>query len=167
MNLVLCGMMGAGKTTVGKALAKQSKRKCLDTDAVITKKHGDIKNIFASCGEAHFRGLETATVRDLTKKDKMVVSVGGGLVLRKENVDLLKENGKIVYLRAKKETLVRRLQSDKSRPLLQGEDLEKRVENLIQERAETYERVADYIIDVDGKTPETIAKEILVLTESK
>ena len=87
--------------------------------------------------------------------------MGGGLVLRKTNVELLKSVGKIVYLRAKKETLVQRLRLDDSRPLLNGEDVEKRIEKLLCARADIYERVADYTIDVDGKNPETIALEIV------
>ncbi|MBE5744730.1 MAG: shikimate kinase [Clostridiales bacterium] len=161
MILTLCGMMGAGKTTVGKKLADITDMQCVDTDAVIEEKYGKITDIFDKYGEEYFRALETETVQSLCEKDEVILSVGGGLVLRKANVELLKSVGKIVYLRAKKETLVQRLRLDDSRPLLKGEDVEKRIEKLLCARADIYERVADYTIDVDGKNPETIALEIV------
>jgi shikimate kinase len=90
-----------------------------------------------------------------------VISVGGGLVLRAENVALLRQNGKIIYLRAKQETLEKRLADDDTRPLLQtGETLSDRIKRLLDERTPIYEDVADYIVDVDGKTPQVIAAEI-------
>ncbi len=164
MVLTLCGMMGVGKTTIGIKLAEITAYKWLDTDAVIEEKHGKISDIFARFGEEYFRALETETVRALTEKECLIVSVGGGLVLREENVNLLKGVGKIVHLRAQKETLVQRLAFDTSRPLLQGEDLEKRIETLLQTREKIYEGVADITVDVDNKTPEQIAEEICALT---
>ncbi len=162
MNYVLCGMMGAGKTTVGLALAQKLNRECLDTDALIEKEHGKISDIFTAYGEAYFRALEEETVKTLSQESNLVLSVGGGLVLRQENVERLKINGKIIYLRAKKETLVGRLKEDSTRPLLQGsQSLEERLEGLMQTRASVYERVADCTIDVDNKTPEQIAEEIV------
>ncbi len=162
MNIVLCGMMGVGKTTVGLALAKHTAREWLDTDTLIEERHGKISELFANYGEAYFRALETQTVSSLLGKDNLVLSVGGGLVLREENVELLKKCGKIVYLRAQKQTLVHRLLLDTTRPLLQGKDsLEERIETLLQARASTYERVADCTVDVDDKTPEQIAIEIV------
>ncbi len=166
MNVVLCGMMGAGKTTVGLRLAAQSSRTCVDTDAVIEKKHGKISDIFAMHGEGYFRVLERETVKELSEKDNLVLSVGGGLVLQAENVAELKKKGKIVYLRAKKQTLVQRLKEDKDRPLLQGEDLETRIDGLIRQRANIYEHVADFVVDVDEKTPEQIAEEIVRWTKN-
>ena len=163
MILTLCGMMGVGKTTVGVKLAAISGAKWLDTDTVIEEKYGKITDIFSRYGEEYFRSLETETVKSLCGEHRLILSVGGGLVLRKENVDCLKNNGKIVYLRAKQETLVRRLQGDATRPLLQGEDLENRIGKLLQTRGDIYAGVADYAVDVDDKTPEQIASEILAL----
>ncbi len=161
MNLILCGMMGVGKTTVGKILAEVSLRSFVDTDALIEEKYGKISEIFATYGEGYFRDLEGETVRALSEKNALVISVGGGLVLREENVILLKKQGEIVYLRAKKETLVERLQKDTTRPLLQGRDLEKRIEELMRARTRAYEQAADCVVDVDGKTPTQIAEEII------
>jgi shikimate kinase len=162
MNLVLCGMMGAGKTTVGEKLAQKLGWSCCDTDHRIEEKYGKITKIFAQYGEEYFRGLETQLVKEFVQEDGLVVSVGGGLVLRAENVALLKQSGKIIFLRAKQATLVERLVSDDSRPLLQSEEtLPDRIHRLLVERMPTYEKVADFIVDVDGKTPEEIAEEII------
>lgn len=162
MNVILCGMMGAGKTTVGAALAKRTGRSLYDTDAVIVEKYGRISDIFSQHGEEHFRNLETQTVCALSNKDEVILSVGGGLVLHSKNVEMLKEKGKIFYLRASMESLAKRLYADKDRPLLQtgGESLEERLSRLLETRAPVYESVADFVVETDGKTPESIAEEI-------
>lgn len=162
MNLILCGMMGAGKTTVGVKIAQSIGWRCLDTDALITEKYGEISDIFKTHGEAYFRGLETETVAELAGQDRLVIATGGGLVLKEENVTLLKQSGKIVYLRAEMETILQRLKMDTTRPLLQTEEpLSTRLNRLLSERTPVYERVADCIVDVDGKDPEEITREIL------
>lgn len=165
MNVILCGMMGAGKTTIGIKIAELTGRRWYDTDGLITDKHGKISDIFEYYGEAHFRKLETEIVRELSNMDGLVISTGGGLVLLKENNVLLQRNGKIVFLRASLETLSKRLKVDGTRPLLQTstESLRERLDKLMQERTPVYEHVADYIVDVDNKTPEEIAAEIVAL----
>ena len=167
MNLILCGMMGAGKTTIGIKIAEITGRRWYDTDGMIVDKHGKISDIFEYYGEAHFRRLETEIVKELAVKDNLVVSTGGGLVLKKENNQLLQGNGKIVFLRATIETLAKRLKVDGTRPLLENstEGIRDRLARLMKERTSVYEHVADYIVDVDGKTPEEIAKEIVSLAE--
>ena len=156
-------MMGAGKTTIGIKIAELTGRRWYDTDGVIVDKHGKISDIFEYYGEAHFRKLETEIVKELAKMDDLIISTGGGLVLKNENNTVLKENGKIVFLRANLETLSKRLKVDGERPLLQTstESIRDRLERLMTERSPIYEHVADYILDVDGKTPEEIAKEIV------
>ena len=165
MNVILCGMMGAGKTTIGIKIAELTGRRWYDTDGLIVDKHGKISDIFEYYGEAHFRRLETEIVRELVQKDNLVISTGGGLVLKKENNALLQENGKIVFLRATLETLAKRLKVDGERPLLQTstENIRDRLARLLKERAPVYEHVADYVVDVDGKTPEELAKEIVAI----
>lgn len=167
MNVVLCGMMGAGKTTIGIKLAELTGKRWYDTDGVISDRHGKISDIFEYYGEAHFRKLETEVVKELAPQDELVISTGGGLVLKPENNTLLKANGKIIFLRASLETLVKRLRVDDTRPLLHrsAENLRDRLTKLINERAPVYEHVADFVVDVDGKTPETIANEIISLLE--
>ena len=167
MNVVLCGMMGVGKTTIGAYLAQVLGFCQVDTDDLIVKKYGDISTIFERRGEEYFRAIETEIVRALVQEGGLVISVGGGLVLKEENVSLLKKNGKIVYLRAEAETLAARLSGDMERPLLKagnGTLLEK-IEKLLAVRESTYQEVADFTIDIDGKTPEEIAGEIMAILQ--
>ena len=161
MQIVLCGMMGCGKTTVGKCLAERLGWDFVDTDEWIVERHGEISPIFASYGEEYFRSIEAEAVRALTGRENLVVAVGGGAVLNEENVCLLKSQGEIVYLQASKETLVKRLVGDETRPLLQGEALTESVEKLLRERQAIYERVSDSQINVDEKTPALIVGEII------
>ncbi len=167
MNLILCGMMGAGKTTIGIKIAELSGRRWYDTDELIVNKHGKISDIFEYYGEAHFRKLETEIVKEIAKNDNLIISTGGGLVLKKENNELLQKNGKIFFLRATLETLAKRLKVDENRPLLQTstESIRDRLARLLLERSPVYEHVADYIVDVDGKSPEEIAREILLILQ--
>ena len=164
MNLILCGMMGAGKSTVGKKIADLTGRVWCDTDEWIVANHGNIADIFKTYGEAYFRRLERETVDVLAKKDGLIISTGGGLVLARENCVRLQENGKIVFLRAQLKTLEERLTADNSRPLLQAETgtLVERLTSLLNARAPIYEQVSDYIVDVDGKSLEEIANEIIL-----
>lgn len=162
MNIVLCGMMGVGKSTVGVKIAELTGRRWVDTDGVITVRYGRISDIFEYYGEEHFRALETEVVRELSSQDGLVVSTGGGLVLKYENTELLREKGKIFFLRASFETLLTRVRADETRPLLKdtGRTAE-RLGQLLRERAPVYEHVADYIVDTDGKTVEETAAEVL------
>lgn len=166
MNIILCGMMGVGKTTVGLKISELSGRTWYDTDELIAHKHGKISDIFEYYGEEHFRMLETEIVKKLYKEDNLIISTGGGLVLRNENNAMLKENGKIVFLRAKKETLISRVKIyDDSRPLLQGKEkaIAKKLDELLEKRTPVYESVADFVVDVDDKSVVKIAKEIIAL----
>ena len=167
MNLILCGMMGSGKTTLGIKIAELTGRRWYDTDVVIVDRHGKISDIFEYYGEAHFRKLETKIVQELSQKDDLVISTGGGLVLKSENNELLQKNGKIIFLRASLDTLASRLQVDGTRPLLENstEGIKQRLAQLLQERSPVYESVADYVIDVDNKSVESLANEIISLIQ--
>lgn len=167
MNLVLCGMMGAGKSTIGVKIAELTGRRWYDTDGVISDRHGKISDIFEYYGEPHFRKLETEVVKELAVQENLVISTGGGLVLKSENNAELQKNGKIIFLRASLKTLNQRLVVDGTRPLLQAstESISDRLARLLKERSPIYEHVADYIVDVDDKTPLEIAKEIVALTQ--
>ncbi len=167
MNLILCGMMGVGKTTIGIKIAERTGKRWYDTDEMIVDRHGKISDIFEYYGEEYFRRIETEIVKELAQKDGLVISTGGGLVLKRENDVLLKGNGRIVFLRAKIETLAARLKVDGTRPLLQTstENIRDRLARLLDERTPVYESVADYIVDVDGKSPEEIASEVIELAE--
>ncbi len=164
MNFVLCGMMGSGKSALGKNIAAATGRKWLDTDDVVTRKYGVISEIFKSKGEGYFRELETRVAEELSREDGLVISTGGGFVLRRENVELLKGNGKILFLKATKETLLKRLTGDTARPLLQGEEsLEEKLDRLLKERTPVYERAADVCLEVDGYSVEENTQRALAL----
>lgn len=160
MNVILCGMMGVGKTSVGQILAQKLGRRWVDTDGLIVERYGEIAAIFERFGEGHFRDLETEIIKELVQEDGLVISVGGGLVLKEENVALLKQNGKIVYLRASAETLAERLAVGNNRPLLNTGELLPKVQGLLEERAPIYARAADFTVDTEGKTIENVALEI-------
>lgn len=165
MNIVLCGMMGVGKSSVGIKISELTRRRWFDTDVMITDRHGRISDIFEYYGEPYFRSLETQITRELSVQDGLVISTGGGLVLKPENSELLKKNGKIVFLRASFETLLERVRADESRPLLKntGKTAEA-LGTLLAERTPVYEHVADHIVDTDGKTADEVAAEIVALT---
>lgn len=159
MNIVLCGMMGCGKTTVAAELGKYGYT-VVDTDALIVERYGNINDIFAEHGEEYFRDIESLITAEVAKKHgNAVISLGGGCVLRQENVKNLKAGGKIFYLRAKAETLIKRLKGDTTRPLLKG-GLEERVRSILAVRSGIYEGVADFIIDTDELSPAEIAMKI-------
>lgn len=160
MNIVLCGMMGCGKTAVAAAYSALYGVKSVDTDAIIVQRHGEINEIFRLHGEEVFRDMETQVCKEVSATDDGgVIALGGGCVLRRENVAALKTTGKIFYLRTQAETIIKRLKGDKSRPLLQG-DLRERVNSVLAQRSSIYEGVADCVIDTDGLTPTEIAKKI-------
>lgn len=162
-KLVLIGYMGAGKSTVGQALSEQMQISFSDTDGFIEEKQGRcISDIFAQEGEDYFRKLETDCLRELLQqKEDGVVSTGGGLPLREENRQLLRQMGYTVYLQVSKETVLERLKEDRSRPLLQVEDREARIAEMIQVRHPVYLEAADSTVIVDGRGVEEIVGEIL------
>ncbi len=164
MNIVLCGMMGVGKSSVGICIAERTGRMWYDTDVVITDRHGRISDIFEFYGEAHFRMLETEVVRELAGRDGLVISTGGGLVLKPENSELLKKNGRIFFMRASFESLLSRVRADETRPLLKntGKTTET-LRKLLAERTPVYEHVADHIVDTDGKSVGEVADEIIAV----
>lgn len=161
MNIVLCGMMGAGKTCVGIRLAELTGMRWYDTDEMIVGKYGKISDIFEYYGETHFRNLETEMVKQVALQDQCVVSTGGGCLLRSENAYTFKENGKIVFLRTSAETVFNRVgHTGADRPLLKGAAYEKICE-LLRVRTPIYEGCADFIVDTDDKTVDEIALRIV------
>ncbi|MDE7163493.1 MAG: shikimate kinase [Clostridia bacterium] len=152
-------MMGCGKTTVAEVFSARGYT-VVDTDQIIVERYGNIDGIFAQFGEAHFRELEAAVTAEVAQKyNNAVISLGGGCVLRAENVKNLKATGKIFYLKAQAETLIKRLKGDTTRPLLKG-GLEEKVNSILSARARIYESVADVVIDTDTLTPAEVAIKI-------
>jgi shikimate kinase len=161
MNIVLCGMMGCGKSTVAEALSKKYNLKKVDTDEIIVERYGCINDIFANFGEEHFRNIESDVTKEVSQNfDNAVISLGGGCVMRQINVENLKKTGKIIFLRTGIETLVKRLEGDDTRPLLKG-GVRQKLSSLLPARTPIYEGVADYIIDTDNLSPEQIATKIM------
>lgn len=168
MNIVLCGMMGVGKSSVGIRIAELTGRRWVDTDVIITGKYGRISDIFEYYGENYFRSIETEITAELAGGDGLVISTGGGLVLKPENSELLRRNGTIYFLRASFETLLKRVRADETRPLLKdtGKTAE-RLGELLRERTPVYELVADHIVDTDDKSIDEVAAEILATEAGK
>ena len=141
-NIVLTGMPGSGKSTVGRIIADRLGRELIDTDAVIVQRYGAIAGIFAQKGEAAFRDIESEVVRELAPLTGKVISTGGGAILRKENVAALRRNGELFFIDRSPEYLI----PTADRPLA---DEKAKIERLYSERLDTYMDTADYIIDGD------------------
>lgn len=153
--------MGCGKSSVGKEVARILDLKFIDTDLEIAKRTGKkISEIFAENGELFFRDLETELCKELLNKDNMLISTGGGIVLRKENSDILRKNGLIFLLRASAETTFERIRHKKDRPLLQVENPMEKINELLEKREEFYEYAGDFEIITDGRDILDIAEEI-------
>lgn len=168
-NIVLIGFMGCGKTSVGVRLSYCLKKTMVDTDKEIERQRKlTIAGIFDQYGEQAFREMETECLkRLLLKKQDGIISVGGGLPVKHENRQLLKKLGTVFYLRVSAPTVCKRLADDNTRPLLQGEEPEKKVYELLKKRAPVYEAAADVIIDVDNKSLDEIVDEIIINLEGK
>lgn len=162
-HIILIGFMGAGKSTIGRALARRLKAPFLDTDKEIESQAGaSISHIFETQGEAVFREAETGLLKTLSAKgEKMVISTGGGLPLREENRRLLKRLGQVVYLQVQPDTVLKRLKGDATRPLLKGPDAREKVASLLGQRLPLYREAAHITVAVDNKRVEEIAEEIL------
>jgi shikimate kinase len=160
-NVVLTGFMGTGKTEVGRELARLLDLKLVDIDTEIEKaERMTINEIFKEFGEPGFREIETEMIKKISEKKNIVISTGGGAVLRDENVIFLKENGIIICLTALPETIFKRLQYNSDRPLLQAENPFQRIRDLLNFRQPFYDK-ADIMIDTENKTPLQIAEEII------
>ena len=163
-NIVLIGFMGSGKSTVGKYIARSmGDKNFIDTDEYIVEEEGmPITEIFSTKGEEYFRELETKTLGYFkTNYRNTVFSTGGGMPLRKENADILRKIGTVVYLRVTADTIYERVKDDTKRPLLQVDNPYERICKLLDEREGKYVAAADKIVDTDGKSLKDIVGEII------
>ena len=160
----LVGPMGAGKTTVGRHLARLLGKSFVDLDLEIEKSCGaDIAWIFDVEGEPGFRKRESAMLGEVASRNNMVIATGGGVVLGSENRELLKRSGTVVYLSVGAKVLFNRMQQDTKRPLLQVEDKQAMIEGIVKEREPLYREVADIVFDGHKKTPVVAAQELASL----
>jgi shikimate kinase/3-dehydroquinate synthase len=161
-NIFLVGLMGAGKTTIGRILARKLGMRFVDSDHEIEARTGaSIPWIFEIEGEASFRRREAEVIRDLTAQDGLVLATGGGAVLDPASRAFLKQRGRVVYLRASVNSIMLRTTNDKSRPLLQTADPRKKLEELTAQREPLYREIADLVIDTGRPNVQSMVQTIL------
>ena len=160
-NIFFVGLMGAGKTTIGKLLAKHLGKIFYDTDHEIEKRTGvKIPVIFELEGESGFRKRETAIIHELSQLQNIVMATGGGAIIADENRALLQNNGTVIYLRANVNELWHRTRNDKHRPLLQNVDIRAKLEQLYAERNPLYTQTAHLIFDTGSQPVASILNQI-------
>jgi shikimate kinase len=160
-NIFLVGLMGAGKTTVGKILAKHFDKSFYDTDHEIEKRTGvKIATIFELETEVGFRKRESAVIKDLSMQQNIVMATGGGAVIAEVNRQALKDNGVVIYLRADINELWQRLRHDKHRPLLKNVDIRQKITQLYAERDPLYTEVATFTIDTGKQAVSQVITKI-------
>ena len=160
-NIFLVGLMGAGKTTIGKLLAKQRGMDFLDSDHEIVARCGvTIPTIFEIEGETGFRKREAAMIDELSQRKGVVLATGGGAVLLDENRVVLKSRGTVVYLRCQPQELYLRTRHDKNRPLLQTEDPLKKLKDLYAQRHPLYMQVADIVLESGRQSTHSLVQRL-------
>jgi shikimate kinase len=167
-SIVLIGMMGAGKSSVGRCLERRTGLARFDTDEMVAAAFGlSIPEIFAKHGEEPFRDAETETLTKLSLDHPAIVVTGGGIVLRQQNIDQLKRIGCVVWLEASEEVLFERASRRGNRPLLQTEEPRATLSEMLRVRAPLYEAAADLRIDTTRESHEEVANAILLAIEDQ
>ena len=166
MHIILVGLPGCGKSTVGRQLGRRLGLPFVDSDAVIEQRAGmPIRDFFEQFGEARFRDLEEAVIDELTQGPPGVLATGGGAVLRPATRERLRARGTVVYLRSHPERLIARLRRDTKRPLLQVADPLARLKELQRQRDPLYKEVAGYVIDVQSTSLSMLVNRVLMQLE--
>ncbi|ADL13262.1 shikimate kinase [Acetohalobium arabaticum] len=158
-NIVLIGFMGTGKSTVGQHLSERLELEFVDSDEVIEERAGrEISSIFAEYGEEYFRDLETEVITDLSRQQRLVISTGGGVVLRQENIEQLRKKGTIILLTAEPEVILDRVK-DSDRPLLEVPEPLEKIKEMLADRREYYD-ITEYKIDTSQMSVAEVVAEI-------
>lgn len=161
-NIFLVGMMGAGKTTLGKALAHRMGHEFIDTDRILVERTGvPVATIFEIEGEVGFRKRESAVLAEIAGREGYVVATGGGVVLDEENRRVMRGSGTVVYLRARLENLWERTRHDTTRPLLSTADPRGTLQALLEEREPLYRDAAHVIVDTGSQSSSTLVTRVL------
>ncbi len=162
-NIMLIGFMGAGKSTVSSYLSKMLVMDEVEMDQLIVEKEGmSIPAIFEKYGEEYFRNAESNTIIELKDKKQAIISCGGGVVLRSENVKAMKEYGRIVLLTAEPETILERVKDSDERPILNGNMNVEFISGLLEKRRQFYLDAADVVVSTDRKTIQQVCEEIVM-----
>jgi shikimate kinase len=160
-NIFLVGMMGAGKTTLGKSLAQRLRREFFDTDKVLVERTGvPVATIFEIEGEPGFRRREALTLAELAARHDCVIATGGGIVLAPENRERMRASGTVIYLRARLESLWERTRHDTSRPLLATPDPRGTLERLLEERDPLYRDAAHLVVETGSQSAGTLVNRV-------
>ena len=160
-NIMLIGFMGCGKSTIAKYLSHILEMEDLETDDFIVKREDmTINEIFQRKGEEYFRKCESNALKELETRQGIIISCGGGMPMRDENVELMKKNGKIVLLTASPETVYDRVKYSNQRPLLNGNMNVEYIKDLMEKRKDRYESIADIVVDTNNKPIHVIAEEV-------
>jgi len=163
-NIIITGFMGTGKSVVAKELARKLKMEYIDTDQTIEKRQGlSISDIFARYGEKYFREQENKLVKELSKKENMVIATGGGTLLSSDNTRILSQKGKIICLYADSQTIYNRVKRKNNRPLLNGENILDNINHLMKERKKIYDNIKWKIDTTNFTTQEVVDKIINLL----
>jgi len=172
MNIVLIGYRGSGKSIVGRKLATRLKLRFVDIDDLIEERQGvPISDIVKSHGWGHFRKLERSTIEEISKGDRLIIAPGGGAVLDTENVEALRKNGFTIWLKADKQTLLKRLSQDPGtntrRPTLTGKGTAEEFKEVMSLREPIYEQASEIRIDTSMIDTETVVENILAVLKDK
>ena len=161
-NIFLIGFMGAGKSTVARELKKQLEMNYVEMDQLIVEQRGmAITDIFEEYGETYFRNLESNVLIELQKRKQTIVSCGGGIVVREDNKDHMKKNGRVVFLTATPNTVYERVKNSTERPILNNNMNVEFISQLLEKRRTLYEEAADITVATDGKSVSEICDEIV------
>ena len=172
MNLVLIGYRGSGKSAVGRRLAVRLKMKFVDTDDLLEERQGiPIADIVKSRGWGHFRKLENNVIEEISTKDHLIIAPGGGAVLGTDNVKALRRNGTIIWLKANRETLLKRMNQDPGtnarRPTLTGRGTLEELQEVMSLREPLYEKASQIQIDTSTLDVEAVVERILAMIDEK